>query len=140
MNQVTTTVFDAFNRPIVVTDPMGNSTTTTYDADNEVVQTVDPLGRITTATYSVRGWVPTVTDPLNQVTTYSYNSTGQTTSAAMQSSSGGGPELVAFNYNADEELTSHEDCARAVHVVCLRRPGQRHRGYRLKRKHHELLI
>ena len=92
MGRVTTTVFDALNRPIVVIDPMGNATTTTYDADDEVVQTVDPMGRITTATYSVRGWVPTVTDPLDLTTTYTYNSTGQTIEHRHRTASGGGPE------------------------------------------------
>jgi YD repeat-containing protein len=67
------------------------------------------MGRITTATYSVRGWVPTVTSPLDLTTTYAYNNTGQTTSFAQNGQSGGGPELLNYGYNADEELTTAED-------------------------------
>ena len=35
MGRVTTTVFDALDRPTVVIDPMSGRTTTTYDADGE---------------------------------------------------------------------------------------------------------
>ena len=116
MGRVTTTVFDALESARrSSTDPMGEPTTTTYDADSEVVQTVDPMGRITTATYSVARLGATVTDPLDQVTTYTYNSTGQTTERPRQKSSGGGiRRLAAYNYNADEELTSLERPARRL--------------------------
>ena len=78
LGRVTTTVFDALDRPTVVIDPhVSGHTTTTYDGDSEVIQVVDPMGRITTTTYDNRGWVATVTDPLGNTTTYSYTATGK---------------------------------------------------------------
>ena len=50
MGRITTTIFDALNRPVVTIDPMNNRTTTTYDGDGEVIQVIDPMGRITTTT------------------------------------------------------------------------------------------
>ena len=59
MGRITTTIYDALNRPTVVIDPMGNRVTTTYDADGEKLTVTDALNRTTTYTYSVRGWVAT---------------------------------------------------------------------------------
>ena len=41
---MTTTVFDALDRPTVVIDPMNGRTTTTYDGDGEVIQVQDADG------------------------------------------------------------------------------------------------
>ena len=91
MGRITTTVFDALDRPTVVIDPLiGNRTTTTYDGDSEVIQVVDPMGRITTTTYDNRGWVATETDPLGNVVTYSYTATGMASTVTNPGTSGGG--------------------------------------------------
>ena len=90
MGRITTTIYDALDRPTVVIDPMGNRTTTTYDADGEKLTVTDPMGRVTTTTYNVRGWVATQTNPLGFTTTYTYNNIGQVTEIGQPASSGGG--------------------------------------------------
>src|SRR5262249_26940246 len=37
----TTTQYDGVNRPVLVTDPVGNTSASTYDADNNLVRKVD---------------------------------------------------------------------------------------------------
>ena len=63
MGRITTTVYDALDRPTVVIDPMGDRTTTTYDADGEVARWKTRWAGSRPATYDDRGWVAEVDRP-----------------------------------------------------------------------------
>ena len=91
MGRITTTIFDALDRPTVVIDPMGGHTTTTYDGDGEVGQVGRPDGpdHDSRPTRSAAGWRP-VTDPLGNITTYSYTATGQSLDASADPGTSGG--------------------------------------------------
>ncbi|MDY0810580.1 RHS repeat-associated core domain-containing protein [Kitasatospora purpeofusca] len=78
---VTRTAFDALDRPVTVTDPLGNAVTTAYDPDGRVTAVTDPTGAKTGSTYDPRGLPTAVTDPLGNTTTYGYDADGHRTSA-----------------------------------------------------------
>ena len=110
MGRITTTIFDALNRPDRRDRPDGeqhddDATTRTTKSCRPSI----PWAGSRPRPISVSGWVPTVTDPLDLTQTYTYNSTGQTISTTQKGASGGGPEYTSYNYNADDELTSVED-------------------------------
>ncbi|MEV4318828.1 putative adhesin [Actinocrispum sp. NPDC049592] len=97
----TRTTYDALNRPVTVTDPLGKISKTDYDANGNVIAVTSPVGAVTkseydknnrtTATVDARGkrWVSTLdalgrrtsqTTPLGRKTTYGYNADGELTS------------------------------------------------------------
>lgn len=71
--------YDARNRPVVQTDPLGRVTRTEYDGVGNVVKTTDPLGFISTFVYNPNGWMTAMTDALGGVTHYEYDPEGATT-------------------------------------------------------------
>lgn len=77
---VTSTEYDALDRPTKVTDPLRNVTLTGYDANGNVAQVTDPLNKVTKYSYTSADLLETVTDPLSKVTTYGYDAAGNRTS------------------------------------------------------------
>jgi RHS repeat-associated protein len=107
MGRITTTVFDALDRPTVVVDPMSGHTTTTYDADGEALTVADALGRVTTNTYSVRGWLSTVTDPMGYLATITYSATGKQLGLYQQQNQQ--TQTQTNFYDVDDRLASETD-------------------------------
>jgi YD repeat-containing protein len=89
--------YDSFNKPITITDQLGNLTTITRDGTtgsalsianplgeseaftftSDRVQTItDALGHVTTVLYNSSGWMQTVIDPAGNRTTYGYDLAG----------------------------------------------------------------
>ncbi|MFI6341114.1 DUF6531 domain-containing protein [Streptomyces sp. NPDC050535] len=77
---LTSTTYDAFDRPLKVTDPLGRTTTTAYDVNGNVAQVTDPLSKVTKYTYTTADLLLTETDPLGKATLYGYDAAGNRTS------------------------------------------------------------
>ena len=69
--------YDALNRQVSATDPLGRTTTTVYDADDNVIETIDPLGFATTYTYDALNRQTGVEQPDGGITTTVYDADGQ---------------------------------------------------------------
>ena len=116
LGRVTTTVFDALDRPTVVIDPhvaaaRPRPTTATARSSRSPTR----WAAITTTTYDNRGWVATVTDPLGNVATYSYTATGKAST-----------------------VTNPGKRRRIDRVVLLRQGRPADRRDRRQRQHHQL--
>lgn len=77
---ITTTAFDALNRAVSVTDPLGNTTSYGYDAADNEVSTTDPTGAVTANAYDGNHRLTAVTDAVGNTTSYGYDADGHRTS------------------------------------------------------------
>ena len=68
--------YDAANRLIAVTDPLGGISRTEYDANGKVTANTDPLGRRTTFGYDILGRFSRTTYPDGTFETSSYDAEG----------------------------------------------------------------
>ncbi|WP_189964025.1 FG-GAP-like repeat-containing protein [Streptomyces violascens] len=82
---VTSTAYDAFNRPTLVTDALGQATKSEYDAAGNLLRSTDPLGKTTAYTYTTSNLQETVTNPLGKTTRYGYDGDGHRTSVTSPS-------------------------------------------------------
>ncbi|MGW8724890.1 ricin-type beta-trefoil lectin domain protein [Streptomyces sp. NPDC055808] len=101
---LTSTAFDAFNRPTLVTDALGQATKTEYDAVGNITKSTDALNKSTTFTYTPANLQATATNPLGKTTWYGYDSDGHRTSAT----SPGGAKST-WSFDADGRLKSQTD-------------------------------
>uniref|UniRef100_A0AAU2V2F5 FG-GAP-like repeat-containing protein n=1 Tax=Streptomyces sp. NBC_00003 TaxID=2903608 RepID=A0AAU2V2F5_9ACTN len=93
---VTSTAYDAFNRPTLVTDALGQATKSEYDAAGNLVRSTDPLGKATAYTYTPSNLQETVTNPLGKTTRYGYDGDGHRTSVTSPS---GAKSTWSFDVN-----------------------------------------
>jgi RHS repeat-associated protein len=73
LGNVVTTGYDPAGNKVTVTDRLGHVTTTIYDADNRVIATEDALGHYVTLAYDAAGNKISQTDPLGRITTFSFD-------------------------------------------------------------------
>ncbi|MEU9974093.1 polymorphic toxin type 17 domain-containing protein [Streptomyces sp. NPDC051014] len=73
LGSLTTTEYDALNRPYQVTDAMEHVTKTEYDENGNVTKVTDPRGKATTYTYTDDDLLKTQTDPRGKTTHYDYD-------------------------------------------------------------------
>jgi RHS repeat-associated protein len=104
LGNVVTTGYDAAGNKITVTDRLGHVTTTIYDADNRVIATEDPLGHYVTLAYDAAGNKISQTDSLGRITTFSYDA--QNRLIAQTDPRGG---ITSYGYDLDGRQTSIED-------------------------------
>lgn len=79
LGRATTWQYDSFDRPVVVTDTLGNTKRYRYDAASNVIQETDPLGRSTFFEYDSRNRMVAMTDAIGSVTRYRYDADGNLT-------------------------------------------------------------
>ncbi len=112
----TNTAYDALDRPVSVSDPLGNTTLTAYDAAGQIVSVTDPRGNATTYTHDAGGrrtsqtdaegnvlrWRHDIagnlveeTDALGQITAHSYDSLDRRTATTLPTG-----ETVSFIHDA----------------------------------------
>lgn len=72
----TTTGYDAADRPITVTDPLGGKSTTGYDDVGNKVQLTDPLNNLSKVGYDLNHRPVRYTDAQNRVTSVQYDADG----------------------------------------------------------------
>ncbi|MFJ9544129.1 DUF6531 domain-containing protein [Streptomyces sp. NPDC101225] len=84
---LTTTEYDALNRPYQVTDAMKHVTKTEYDEDGNVTKVTDPRGKATTYTYTDDDLLKTQTDPRGKTTHYDYDTARNRSSMTTPSGS-----------------------------------------------------
>jgi RHS repeat-associated protein len=101
---VTYTTYDAVGNVLAVTEPDGNTTTTVYDADNRRIQMTDAAGDVTTWTYDGVGNVISSTAPTTNVTTTHYDADDR----VIQVTDGGGT-VVTYTYDAIGNVLSSTD-------------------------------
>ncbi|MER8105536.1 DUF6531 domain-containing protein [Kitasatospora sp. NPDC094016] len=101
---VTRTAYDALDRPVTATDPLGNTTTTGYDADGRITSTTDPTGAKTTSTYDPRGLLASVTDALGNTQAYGYDADGLRTSAVTPTG-----DRTTYAYGPNGEVSASTD-------------------------------
>jgi RHS repeat-associated protein len=100
----TTTTYDPFGRPRVVTDPLGHTTTTDYEAAPageypNWSSVTNHLGhKVTTEWLPDRAVPLKVTDANNKVTTYSYDGFGRLRKQWSPTEQGGGPATIETSY------------------------------------------
>ncbi|MBX9879872.1 MAG: hypothetical protein K2Y22_15550 [Candidatus Obscuribacterales bacterium] len=124
LGQSVTTLYDGLERPVLVTQPEGNSVSSTYDANGNVLTiTQNPKpssglsSRTTTMTYDST-WtsqVATVTDPQSRVTSKSYagvgqNGAGKVTQVVQPAATIGGTQpTTAYTYNTFGQVLTTTD-------------------------------
>lgn len=72
----TLTEFDELNRPVEVTDPLGQITEYDYDAAGNLVSTTDPTGAEYGQTFDPNNRLESTIDPLGNTTGYGYDADG----------------------------------------------------------------
>ena len=70
------TTYDAFNQPLTMTDPAGNSTQFSYDAKGNLTRVTDALGKVYQMEYDSAGQLTRIIDPLNRATIFTYDAFG----------------------------------------------------------------
>jgi YD repeat-containing protein len=89
-SMTTTTTYDALNRQVEETDPLGHITTFVYDADSNRIQSPTT----TTFIYDATG---SMTDPLGNITTYVYDADYD----VLQS-----PNVTTYIYDVMDSITA----------------------------------
>lgn len=117
----TTYVYDSLGRKTSEVDPNGNvtggnpaahTTTYTYDANDRLLSVTDPLGHTTTYTYDGDGNQTSVTDGNNHTTTTAYNRLNRVASVTKPDPDGNGPltaPVTSYGYDAAGNKTSETD-------------------------------
>jgi RHS repeat-associated protein len=105
----TTTVFNADDKPALVTNPDGDATLTCYDGNGYVAQTVPPAGvagNSLTAASCPSAYPAGYTDRLAaDATTYTYDAAGQRTAVTIPAPAGqSSPQTTAYAYDGDGNL------------------------------------
>ncbi|MDF0607135.1 DUF6531 domain-containing protein, partial [Neisseriaceae bacterium TC5R-5] len=118
--------YDVLGRPIVETDPLGQTTRTDYHASTDQISRItlhdqrtwqqrydehhrlieqkDPLGRATRYRYDDKGLLSQITDPRGGIVTLAHNERGQLTTRTDCSG-----KTEHYHYNADGQLTRLTD-------------------------------
>jgi YD repeat-containing protein len=78
-DRTTTYTHDALNRPMMITDPLGQVTGNRYDRVGNLIAQIDPLGHTTTNVYDRLDRRTEVRDPLNHVTKTAYDEANNVT-------------------------------------------------------------
>lgn len=76
MNITDRILYNSFNKPAHVINPLNDSTSFTYDTKANILSVTLPGNALKTYTYYSNGLLHTSADALNHTTTYSYNSFG----------------------------------------------------------------
>jgi RHS repeat-associated protein len=79
-NLTTSTQYDQLNRPILVTNPLGQNITTTYTAADKIASIKDPKNNTTAYTYNGFGDQTQIASPDTGNSSYVYNEAGLVTS------------------------------------------------------------
>ena len=102
--QTTTYGYDANDRMISVSGPMGYSMAYTYDARGNVTSETDALGRITTFQYDADGRETAELAPLGHDMYYTFDASGNVTAETD-----GNGHTTHYTYDADNNLLSETD-------------------------------
>jgi RHS repeat-associated protein len=100
----TSFAYDARDRLIKTTDPLGHATTISYDAVGNKLSSTDPNGHTTSYDYDPADHLTKVTAATGAATTYQYDPTGNLT--ARTDANG---HTTAFKYDAANELVGQTD-------------------------------
>lgn len=100
----TTTVYDALNRVISVTNGLNKTTRTSYDAEANVIATSNPLGQTTTAEYDELGRRIAETTPRGKRATFAFDESGNLREAVSPTGA-----KTTFGYDDDHRQISRVD-------------------------------
>ncbi|MBW1928939.1 MAG: RHS domain-containing protein [Deltaproteobacteria bacterium] len=117
---VTTYEYDALNRLIKTTDPMGGVIERTYDDRGNLIQLKDANGNITTYEYDRNNRLTRVIRPMGQETIYEYDGAGNRT--AVNDAKG---QRIEYVYNEINRLVEvrcfeagdHQSAVKTVHFT-----------------------
>ncbi|MCZ4102452.1 MULTISPECIES: DUF6531 domain-containing protein [Streptomyces] len=101
---LTTTDYDALNRPVSVTDPLKHVTRTSYDGNDNIAATTDPLNKVTAYTYTKTDLQDRRTDPLGKITSYGYDADGHRTTQTTPLGF-----TTSWSYDADGRTATQVD-------------------------------
>ena len=101
--------YDAFGRPVQLTDPNSHVTATAFDRAGRITSITDALSGVTSLTYDARGNLVAVTDALSNVTRYVYDNGGRPIFAV--DALGG---VVETSYDGDGRVLASRFYANAV--------------------------
>ena len=92
--------YDANGLQVAKIDRNGNTTTYAYDAQERLISITDPVGKVTTLTYSGNN-LASVTDPASRVSTFSHDADGNMTQVTF-------PDTTSrsFGYDSRHLMTS----------------------------------
>jgi RHS repeat-associated protein len=97
----TTYTYDADDRLLTTTDPLGHTTTTTYDKVGNIITTTDPRGNTTTNTYDAANHLTKVTAANGTTTTSTYDAVGN-----LATRIDGNDNTTIYSYDAANHLIS----------------------------------
>ncbi|WP_017973817.1 DUF6531 domain-containing protein [Actinopolyspora halophila] len=97
----TRTTYDALDRPVSVTDPLGNTREIEYDEAGNVTARIDELDNVTRYDYDEKNRLLSVTDPRGAVTEYEYDVAGNRTATISPLGT-----KRTWTYDADGRKTS----------------------------------
>ncbi len=101
VNNTTRYDYDALNRVITTTNPLGKTQTAGYDTVGNVLTRTDELTQTTRYAYDKARRVVAVTDPLTQTTRYGYDAVGNTVAITNPMT-----QTTFFGYDAANRMTS----------------------------------
>lgn len=113
--------YDAADRLLTSTDPLGNITAYAYDNLDRLLSVTQPdpdgpggplTAPVTSYTYNAASELLTITDPLGRVTTYVYDGLGRQKSITLPDPDGSGPltsPVTSFTYDAASNLLTVTD-------------------------------
>jgi YD repeat-containing protein len=112
---ITTTYgYDAFGRPVQLTDPAGQATAAAFDRAGRIASVTDALDGVRSFTYDARGNLVAATDAMNRVTRYVYDNAGRRIFAV--DALGG---VVETSYDGDGRVLATRAYANAIFVSGL---------------------
>ena len=100
LNNGTRFEYDANGLQTARVDRNGNTTTYTYDAQERLISITDPVGKVTTLAYTGNN-LASVTDPANRVTTFAHDADGNMTQVTFPDSTS-----RSFGYDNRHLMTS----------------------------------